>query len=695
MADEEKKYLINVEDNLDEYAKRAKEAQEAVDRFIETNKELLASADKASEEYIKASAELKVLQNARTNATKAVENAVRVQKAEVGSYEQLYQAWKNAQTQLKLMPNAFTTNAQGVKVLSAEYLKQKTIVEDAKRSLDAFGKGVADNRLNVGNYSEAIEGAIGKFQSLPGPIGNAVGAVKTFGTAMKGLLLNPVTAAITAVVGALSLLVKAFKGNDEASEKFAGIMKGIGLAIKEVLGRIVTLGQAIGKLFKGEFAEAATLAKEAVTGFGESLKNAYGAGVEQQKLLNEIEDREIELIEIRAKREKEIAELKNKSRDAGEGSVKQAEFLRQAQELINKNLQDELALQKQRVSVAEAILAATNKNQITDEQRRAVAEERAKLYELETRALTEQGGLLRRLNSLDKMSLKDKEALTKEMEKQKATLQKEIDDYKKWITDRKTLDAEALADKREKQLEEQEWDRERRLTDAENLLAVAELNGATEFSIRRQQLELMRQQELANAEQTGADLNIINQKYADASVEIAKAEQDAKLAVYGQFAGVIAQIFGEQTAIGKIAAVAEATINTYLAATKALSAYPPPANYIAMASTIATGLLQVRKILAVKSGLPGDNKGGGSVPSPSAIASSPPVQRITAQQVGSSVLTQPILTQGQINTLPNQNLLTAEDIATAISKMPPPIVTVEDINARMDSVKKVEVRGTI
>jgi len=695
MADEEKKYLINVEDNLDEYAKRAKEAQEAVDRFIETNKELLASADKASEEYIKASAELKVLQNARSNATKAVENAVRVQKAEVGSYEQLYQAWKNAQTQLKLMPNAFTTNAKGVTVLSEAYLKQKTAVENAKRSLDAFGKGVADNRLNVGNYSEAIDGALGKFQQLPGPIGQAVGSVKTFSTAMKGLLLNPVTAAITAIVGALSLLVKAFKGNDEASEKFQGIMKGIGLAIKEVLGRIVTLGQAIGKLFKGDFAEAADLAREAVTGFGESLKSAYGAGVEQQKQLNQIEDREIELIEIRAKREKEIAELKVKSRDAGEGSVKQAEFLRKAQDLINQNLQDELELQRQRVSVAESILAATNKNQITDEQRRDVAEQRAKLYELETQALNEQGGLLRRLNSLDKMSLKDKEALTKEMEKAKDTLQKEIDDYKKWIADRKKLDAEALADQKQKKLDLQEWDRERRLIDAENLLAIQELNGANEFSIRRQQLELQRQQEIQNAKDTGADVNIIKQMYADAAVEISRQEQEQKLEVYSMFAGSIAQLFGEQTAIGKIAAVAQATINTYLAATKALASYPPPANYIAMAATIVAGLAQVRKILSVKSGLPGDNKGAGSVSAPTAIASSPPVQRITAQQVGSTVLTQPTLSQSQVNALPNQNLLTAEDIANAISKMPPPVVTVEDINVRMESVKKVEVRGTI
>jgi len=48
-----------------------------------------------------------------------------------------------------------------------------------------------------------------------------------------------------------------------------------------------------------------------------------------------------------------------------------------------------------------------------------------------------------------------------------------------------------------------------------------------------------------------------------------------------------------------------------------------------------------------------------------------------------------------LNTIPNQNVLTAEDIADALSKMPAPIVTVEDINARIKETNKVSVRGNI
>jgi len=52
--------------------------------------------------------------------------------------------------------------------------------------------------------------------------------------------------------------------------------------------------------------------------------------------------------------------------------------------------------------------------------------------------------------------------------------------------------------------------------------------------------------------------------------------------------------------VGKAASIAQATVDTYAAANKALTAYVPPFSYIAAAATIATGLLNVSKINATK-----------------------------------------------------------------------------------------------
>ena len=59
---------------------------------------------------------------------------------------------------------------------------------EAKASLNEFGKGVNDNRLNVGSYGEAIESAFGKISPA---MGQAAGGVKMLGNAFKALQANP------------------------------------------------------------------------------------------------------------------------------------------------------------------------------------------------------------------------------------------------------------------------------------------------------------------------------------------------------------------------------------------------------------------------------------------------------------------------------------------------------------------------
>ena len=698
MADEEKKVLINIEDNLNDYISRAVEAKKRMDEMRETVNQLKEDKKTEGAEWEKANAELRDASREYNNAKKAVDLQTTANKSNAESRKQLNAIYELEKRRLGELANQYTINDKGQRVLSQSYMEQVARLKDAKDAIIAYDKAQSDGRSSVVLYSEAIEGAIGKFQALPGPIGSAISSVQSFGTALKALLLNPVTAAITALVGALALLFKAFRGNDEAATKMDGIMKGLKLSITEVLGRVFTLGKAVGALFRGDFKEAAELAKEAVDNIGGSLKNAMQVGFETEAMFDELNDREIAFIEVRARREKEIAELKLKSRDEAEGSVKQAQYLKEAQDLINQNLNDELSIQQRRVEIMEKVLAATNKTQVTDAQRQELAEARAKLLEMETRALDEQGGLMRRLNSLEKLSVKDIEAKTKEMEKQKDLLNKELEDFKKRMDEIRAAEIADAEDRKQRAIEQADWERERNLINAEALLEIRELNYQDEFATRRQQLAMIQAEEIRNAEQTGADINLINQKYALANRQITEAEQQAKLSLYADFAGNIAQIFGENTKIGRMAAIAQTTISTYQSAVeayKSLSGIPvvgPALGIAAAAAAIASGIATVKKIASVKSGLKGDS-GGGSAPT--SISASFPAQRTFAQQVLPTSLTQPQLTQGQINALPNQNVLTAEDIARAVEKLPAPIVTVEDINARTAEKRKVETRATV
>ena len=94
---------------------------------------------------------------------------------------------------------------------------------------------------------------------------------------------------------------------------------------------------------------------------------------------------------------------------------------------------------------------------------------------------------------------------------------------------------------------------------------------------------------------------VLNQKQAQEDKELKQKTEEAKLQLT---LGALSQakgLFEEHTAVGKAAAIAEATINTYLGVTKALSAYPPPYSTIMAGVTLAMGFKNIQKIVDTKS----------------------------------------------------------------------------------------------
>jgi len=167
-----------------------------------------------------------------------------------------------------------------------------------------------------------------------------------------------------------------------------------------------------------------------------------------------------------------------------------------------------------------------------------------------------------------------------------------------------------------------EEDRMRRAEAAQmnfqNELALLENNEVAKLNKEREFLEMKKQQELEFAEAIGADTAIINQKYAEFERQIENEKIQAKLGLQQQFAGNLATVFGENTKVGKMAAAAETTINAFKAAQGAYASLAPipivgPALGIAAgAAALKSGFDNVKKIYAVKSGLPGEGGGGGA-----------------------------------------------------------------------------------
>lgn len=207
----------------------------------------------------------------------------------------------------------------------------------------------------------------------------------------------------------------------------------------------------------------------------------------------------------------------------------------------------------------------------------------------------------------------------------------------------------------------EEKERVRRLKvlqeDYANESVLAENNIFSQLDIQKKQNDLQRAEEIRNAKLTGASVHLINKKYDKADEELEKAKIDAKLSLAQGFASNIATIAGENTKVGKAAAVAATTIETFKGAQSAFSALAPipivgpVLGIAAAAAAVAAGIANVKKILAVKPSVSSSISASGSVPATT-----------TSSATSTSTSQQPSLTSTlqNVNTTLGQGIVSRE-----------------------------------
>ncbi|HRE77098.1 MAG TPA: hypothetical protein PLL09_04650 [Flavobacterium sp.] len=161
--------------------------------------------------------------------------------------------------------------------------------------------------------------------------------------------------------------------------------------------------------------------------------------------------------------------------------------------------------------------------------------------------------------------------------------------------------------------------KEQEVIDLENQRILDEEKFTNDFDLELERERIKYEQEIKNAEKTGADTSLIEQKYALVQTKIFEAKESAKRQQASQTFGDVAKLLGEQTAAGKAAGIAQATMNTYEGITQVWasdSALPEPyatiAKVISTGVVLASGLGAVKKITSTKVPSYAD---GGQVPS--------------------------------------------------------------------------------
>lgn len=140
-----------------------------------------------------------------------------------------------------------------------------------------------------------------------------------------------------------------------------------------------------------------------------------------------------------------------------------------------------------------------------------------------------------------------------------------------YINNVRQLELEYAAEVKARKDEEDQKERDRQALNMENDRALSDMKMTNDLDSQLARLDAQKAIEIANAEAIGAETTAIEERYAIMREERERELQNAKLAMAASTAGQLSELLGQESAAGKAFATAQALINTYLGASKAIA----------------------------------------------------------------------------------------------------------------------------
>lgn len=683
---------------------------------------------------------------------------------------------------------------------------QQSEFNSGKDQIGEYTKGINASDLSIQNLIKNSEEAGGATNLLKGGLKSATTGMLSFIKASLAFIATPVGIVLAAIAGAFLLIKNAMQRNEESMNKvktavsgITGVFKGL-LKFLEPLGKFLIDGLVKGfeLVEKGIFKAAQAIEKGLrFLGLDKAADNlhSFTEGIKETAQAN----KELTLAEL------EYTKAQRQSRKVQLEYQKQAEKLRQVRDdenksikeriaaneelgkVLNKQLQDELALAQKALDVANLRIKVEGE---TTEALDARAEAETEIADIQERITGQTSEQLTNRVALQKeaadqiKAIEDKkaadavEAAKKKMEADKEAAEAAIDlarwelseyvranksklDSDKFLTEQavaeETRRLEALAEKRreyealrleEGQISQLEYNEaiavineenqaaidelnaerkaaeaEQKAIDAENELIFLEEQGNATFEVLQRRLQMEKEAEIANAEQTGASVDLINQKYTQREKLLQDSITDAKIAGFQSVFDSYASVLGEETKAGKAAAVASTLISTYQSAQNAfqsLSGIPivgVPLGIAAAAAAVIAGIQRVNKIRSTPSkyskgdilrgrshargGIPFsiggrlgyEAEGGEAIINKKSTAMFAPLLSAMNQAGGGKAFASGGIA-GATQSLSSKSLIDYELLSARISEananLPAPVVSVEEINTVNDNVQVVE-----
>lgn len=532
--------------------------------------------------------------------------------------------------ELNSMSAATRNNSEEGQKLVTETKEISDRLKDMEKAVGDNRRNVGNYAESIQEAMSSTQGLSGATAAMATSLSGGVNVLKVFNATLRA---NPILAVVSVILVLVSTVEKLMKRNSEMAANLKAafapfevifsrildgiteLLGGVAKAFERITEKVVNLLSSIG-LISEETTKAANAAKaltkqelaiyEAETDnlvtlsamrreleaqrtiVGDQLKTAEERNLAAQKAIaisKQMEKAEIDVLQQKYNQIKAQNELSYTSKEDRRAEMqaladlqaKQADYIAERKELENQAsgiAKAHIAANAAAYKAAEAAKAqaAIKAAQDAENQKRALQEATIKQMETALTALNLSMQAKELENDTIGMKIENEKAYVEESLKlEKYRLEQGL------ITKQEYANKEAEFDLGIQQLEMQRKEeqdalmREREATDAANLHELKMMEVTNEFDMRQMQLDAQYAQEMEAAEKIGADTALIQAKYEKAKEANTKARVNAELTMTAGLAGQMSTLLGEQSAIGKAFAVVQATINTYLGATKALA----------------------------------------------------------------------------------------------------------------------------
>lgn len=300
----------------------------------------------------------------------------------------------------------------------AAYKKLKAAEDDLVKA----EKRLADaNKESTGHFAKLKEG----ISAIPGAAGQASQGVSKLNTTFKALLANPIVLIIAAIVGALTLLYKAFTSTNDGADKMEQIFSGLGAVIDVLRDRVLKIAGAIAKFFSGDFKGAIQDARGAVSGLGDEIAAEFQKAADATRQLQEVEDAMRDLGVSRAKLNRDLARTKEIITDENASFAEKKKAIEEVRKAEGEQTEQELANARKKLKAIQDRNALSDKS---DERLQEEADAQAAVYALEEKSASDIRSLNKQQRTIERQEeAKRKEERQKAIEAEKAERQKLVE----------------------------------------------------------------------------------------------------------------------------------------------------------------------------------------------------------------------------------------------------------------------------